>query len=66
MKTRTDLQEMWEKGERGYFDIWNMAYPCPECKKETLDFSAPRLNAPIVCRHCHTLFGLVKQKVGSV
>lgn len=49
------LQDQWDcviNSLDDYFIIWTKAYPCPKCKKQVLDFSAPHLGHPIICRNC--------------
>lgn len=58
------LQILWEsaKGLNRLFSIWIEAYVCPVCDKPCLDFSSPRLEHPIICRNCHSLFDLKQVK----
>lgn len=57
---KDNLQESWESCQTldDAFTVWTVAYPCPKCKRDVLDFSAPRLGHPIICRHCYSLFDL--------
>lgn len=52
------LNESWTNSHdlHAMFRVWQKAFPCPKCRKQTLDFSAPRLSAPIICTSCLTLF----------
>ena len=42
------------------FVKWQIDFPCPECKKPTLDFSTNQnIKKPIICTSCYTQFNFL-------